>query len=288
MKRVILVIVALSFISCSFSQSTLRPNLYVEDLNYYNVAAVTVNDSLQNNLLLYGKHKIVNQDDAIWNKPPMLFANHIGTLMENETFYNIGYVRDQYSFYNRNTIYAGFIHQLEVGEIAQNKFSFGGRMIFNLDHVYWKKLNPQPIDPENALNPNVDLDLGIYYKTAHWSLGLSSKNIIGNGVKRDGDYIILNQREFYFFSSYLFHFGDHFMAKPHILLRHELSTEADLGVNVSFFRVIDAGYQVRLLRLRHVFSLSANVSRRWKVGVAFDKSPLFSDYNADAYIQVLF
>lgn len=287
MKNISLIIVSLLLLSESYAQTTLRPNLYLHDLNYYNVAATSVNDSVENSLSIYGKYKIIDNDKDIWSKPPQFFANHIGTLSTN-TFYNIGYVMDRYSFYNRNAIYAGFIHQLEVGETSENKFSFGGRMIFNLDHVYWKKLNQQPADPERALNPNVDLDLGIYYQTKHWSLGLSSKNVIGNGVKRDNEKVIINQREFYFFASYLIRLGSDLSITPHLLLRHEIPTEADLGVNLKVFNLLDFGYQVRLIRLRHIFSLSANVSNTWKVGVAYDKSPLFRDHNVDAFIQVLF
>ncbi len=279
---------ALMAFSSSYGQSTMRPNIYFQDMNYYNIAAIPLRDTQRGSLSFYAKHKVVANEDYVWNKPPVFFLNHIGSLKNKHSFYNVAITSDQYSFYSRNTVYAGYTHRFKLGKDEHHTIDIGGRLIFNLDLINWDKFQLPSNESGESLKPNADMDLGAFYRFKNFSLGFSTKNAVGASVKSDGEKLLVNQREFYVNTSYLFRIKDKFEIEPYFLLRQERNTELDIGLHLGFFKRVDAAYQLRLIQLRHIFTLQAHVTRSLSIGVAFDKSPLFTDNNLDAVIRYVF
>ncbi len=287
MKTTLLLMV-LVISSVSYGQSTLRPNMYYQDMNYYNIAALPLKDSLKYSYSIYAKHKFVENENYIWNKPTTFFLNHIGAIKNKPAFYNVAYISDRYSFYSRNTIYTGYLHKFKFGKNKNSTLSVGGRLVLNFDVIDWDKFTLPSGESGKSLKPNADLDLGALYRFKRFTLGFSSKNVIGTSVKLDGEKLLINQREYYINASYLFRIKNNYEIAPYILVRKELNTEFDIGLHLSLFKRVDLSYQLRLLKLCHIFSIQGHITRSLSVGAAFDYSPLLPDNNLDIFVRYTF
>lgn len=276
----------LSMISAgAYSQSTMRPNIYFQDMNYYNSAASALSDSMNVHFSLYAKHKFVENEDYIWNKPPIFFLNYIRNLKNKRGFYTVGLITDQYSFYSRNTIYGGYTHKFSFGKKKNSKLDIGARLVINFDVINWDRFK-LPVDESGiSLKPNADLDFGILYRLKGFTWGLSAKNLVGSSVKMDDQILLENQREYYVNTSYLFRIKNKVEIAPYVLFRQEHNPEMDLGLHAGFFKRIDFSYQLRLLKVRHVFTVQGYLTRSLMIGAAFDYSPVLSDKNIDFCVR---
>lgn len=284
------IIITIAITLCAFSiraQNTLRPNIYFQNMNYYNPASGVRDTSFQQNLSLYLKDKYVNEDnDVIWNKPTNVYLNHIYNRNSKST-YNVSYIYDGYSFYSRNTIYAGYAHTFRLGN--SQLFNIGGRIIFNFDKINWDDI-PQASDKSTSefyFTP--DFDLGIQYQWSGLTLGVSTKNLFENSVKVDNEEIIKDWRELYINASYTFKlFQQNLNISPFVLYFKERDIELDAGLNFNIYKVIDVSYTLRTFELRSIYALKINLPRHIQIGMAIDHSSVFSDTNIDALIGYSF
>lgn len=288
MKEAILIPAILATVSSSYGQSTMRPNIYFGDMNYYNIAAIPLKDTQSINFSFYTKYKFVENESYVWNKPPVFFLNHVGSLKNKHSFYNVAIISDQYSFYSRNTIYAGYTYRLKLGQDENHTIDMGGRLVFNFDLINWSKLQLPSNESGKSVKPTADMDWGAFYRFKNFSFGFSTKNMIGTSVKLYGEKILINQREFYVNTSYLFQIKDKFEIEPFLLYRKELTSELDIGLRLGFFKRMNAAYQLRLIQLRHIFTLQGHISKSLSIGLAFDYSKLINDNNLDAVIRYTF
>lgn len=288
MKKAVLILAAFAACLTGEGQSTLRPNIYLRDMNYYNVAAIPLRDTQKLSFSGYAKYKFVENESYVWNKPPVIFLDHIGSLKNNQSYYNVAVVSDQYSFYSRNTVYAGYVQRLKFGEGENHRLDVGGRLVLNFDLINWDKFHLPSNESGKSVKPGADMDLGIFYRFRHFSFGISSKNLVGTSVRSGGEKLLENQREFYANTSYLFPIRKKFEIEPYLLYRKELTGELDLGLHVGFLKRVDLSYQLRLIRLRHIFIMQVQFTKTWSIGLAFDQSPLIPDRHADAVIRYTF
>lgn len=275
---------------CGFTlkgQNTLRPNIYFQNMNYYNAAAGSGDTSAKRNFAFYAKDKFVSSDnDQIWDKPVNIYLNHIFSPDQKNTF-NISYIYDGYSFYSRNTLYTGYARTLRWGK--SQKLSIGGRVIFNFDRINWDQLGQIENKPSSGLHITPDFDLGAQYQWAGLTLGVSTKNILANSVKVDGEELIRNWQEQYINASYTFGlFQQDLRISPYVLYFRERNTELDAGLNLMLFKMVDVSYALRILELRNIYTLRLTLPKRLQVGAAVDHSSIYSDTNVDVLIGYSF
>ncbi len=154
------------------AQNSIRPNIYLQDMQYYNPAVVAIDSNHRLQTAVYGKHKWVDNEDGIWKKPMNIWVSHAGRIGHGNSFYTVSYVNDRYSFFNRNALYLGYVRQIQKGASI---FSYGGRIVANIDVVNWSRFEL----PHNKTGKtgyfNPDLDLGAAYQYKRFTIGASAQ-----------------------------------------------------------------------------------------------------------------
>lgn len=265
------------------AQNSIRPNIYLQDMQYYNPASVAIDTNQFSQTAVYGKYKSVDNDDDIWKKPMTFWLSHVGRIGKTNSFYTISYVNDVYSFYNRNAIYVGFVQQKRIGK--SSTLSFSGRIIGNLDAIQWEKFKLPHTENGSTRRFNPDLDLGITYQFKKLRTGLGVKNVFANSSKIAGSTLLKNHREFNVDVSYRQNIGRQFAITPFLLLANERSTLIDAGLSFSLLNKIRASYALRVNELKSVITLDVDVYKGVSIGLAYDRSSLVSDKNFDVVLR---
>lgn len=287
MKRAILLTGILLVIILKISgQNNLNPNIYFQDMNYYNPSSIPMDTSATYFVSAYTKYKFVENDPEIWNKRASVFLNHIGQLPNKRSFYSIAYLNDDYSYFNRNGLYLGYIHRIKWGKTSS--LSFSGRAIFNFDVIQWNKLKLPVSESGYSLKMRPDIDLGMEYKVRGFVLGASSQNVIASSLKTEGAVLIRNKRAYVFNTSYLFNIGRHFKVAPFALVRWERAWASDAGVYASAFNFVKVSYAFRVKELRHIYAIDCRTLKNLFLGVSFDTSRLIPDNNLDVVLKYQF
>lgn len=276
----------LLFTFAAQAQNTIRPNIYFQNMHYYNPAE-GINDSDDKyEVSLYGKNKFVDNDEALWDKPMNIWLNHIGRINEKSS-YSAAFITDKYSFYNRNSVYAGYIRRL-LGNDERN-LSIGARAVFNLDKVNWDEA-PQAGKSGSQSFFKPDFDLGIQYKGKRITVGLSSKNLLGSKAEVDEDILLKNQQEWYLNASYFLFLRENFKFAPYVLFYKEGKRDIDFdaGLFFGFKDRVNISYALRLFELRSIYMLELKVLEGLYLGASFDSSPAFTDNNLDFQIKYRF
>ncbi len=287
MKKIFLIIATAVFSIAGEAQNTLRPNLYLQRMNYYNPAA-GINDSVfKRELSFYAKEKFVDKDnDAIWVKPATVYLNYLGAL-NGRDFLNLSYIFDGYSFYNRHSVNAGIGRTYTWGR--SGRLGLGARAVLNIDKIDWDKITHIADRPSPGWHITPDLDLGAELQLGKLNLGLAAKNLLGSTVKADGSVLIKDWREVYVNAAYTFNlFNRKIAVTPFLLYFQERDFALDLGTNVSFFKIVDVSYALRLLELRSIVAAKLKLGKHLQIGVAADHSYLLSDVNTDLFIAYKF
>ena len=285
--KTILVTVAICLLQLvSYGQNTLRPSLYFQNMNYYNPSAVDLGSTESGSVSVYGKHKFVDNQSDIWAKPTTFYLNHIGRIQSSNSFYSVSYLNDSYSFYNRSTLYLGYTYQTKWGRLGT--LSFGSRIIGNVDAIQWDKLKIPHQETGKSLKASPDLNVGIQYQWKGLTAGISAKNLLRIPTKIEGSILLQSNREVYIHTSYLFKLGRHFQVAPFVLLYQEHNRVLDGGLYVSFLNRVSVSYLLRLEELRGIYSIDGNLSKRLRVGIAIDRSRLFTDNNVDVQAKYSF
>jgi type IX secretion system PorP/SprF family membrane protein len=286
MKRKLYVLLLICLSPLAYGQNTLRPGIYFQDMNYYNPSAVAMDTSEKYSMSIYGKQKFVENDAEIWNKPASLFVQHIGKIKEGKSFYSLSYLNDNYSFYTRNTVYAGYTYRKKWTKAGT--LSFGGRAVLNFDRISWTKLRTPHGETGKTLKFTPDIDLGIQYQLRGFTAGLSSKNVLGLSCRLSGEELLKNRREAYFNVSYLFRIGRNFKVAPYALWYWERKTVIDGGMHFSLFNRVSISYLLRLHELRSIYAVETRIYQGLHLGVSADRSRLLPDNNLDLVLRYLF
>ena len=265
------------------AQNSIRPNLYFQDMNFYNPAHISMDSSQNYCFSLLGSYKFIKNEEAIWKKPMSVYLNHIGRIKHNNLYYSVSYLNDSYSFFNRNGLNLGITYQLKWGK--SSSFSFGGRAVFNFDAVNWDKLM-LPLDKTGTtLIFNPDLDFGIEYKVKGFTVGLGTQNLIGYGTKIEHEKLIENRRVASLNVSYLFDIGQNFKIAPLAMLYWDRKMMYDLGVYLSMYEYAKVSYVIRINELRNIFTADIRIIPHLYLGAAFDFSLVLPDKNLGVVLK---
>ncbi len=267
----------------TLGQNSIRPNIYLQDMQYYNPASVPLDSNYRLQTAVYAKYKSVDNEEAIWNKPMNIWLSHVNRIGQSNSFFTLSYVSDGYSFFNRNALYLGYLRQVKLGK--SSSISYGGRVVGNIDKVNWNKFELPHNQNNKSLYFNPDIDLGITYQFKRFSAGIGLKNLFENSTKVEGATLLKNRKEINTNLSYRQPFGKQFSITPFVLLAHERSTLIDAGLSFSFFNTINASYALRVNELKSVIVLDAKVTKNWSLGIAYDRSSLVADNNFDFVIR---
>ncbi|MDQ6477555.1 type IX secretion system membrane protein PorP/SprF [Dyadobacter sp. LHD-138] len=188
MRIFYVMLLAITFPLATRAQNSIRPNIYLQDMQYYNPASVAIDSSQSSQTAIYGKYKSVDNEDDIWKKPMNLWLSHAARIGRSNSFYTISYVNDVYSFYDRNAIYLGYLRQQRIGK--SSTLSFGGRLVGNLDAIHWDDFKLPHLKTGSSKRFNPDLDLGVVYQFRKLKAGLGVKNILANFSKIGGSTLL--------------------------------------------------------------------------------------------------
>ena len=284
MKRIYILFVAVSVAYLSSAQNSIRPNIYLQDMQYYNPAAATIDSNYRSQTAVYGKYKSVENNDAVWNKPMNIWLSHVGRIGMSNSFYTISYVNDQYSYFSRNALYIGYVRQAKIGR--SSTFSYGGRIVANIDHVNWNRFELPSHQNGKSVYFNPDLDLGASYEFKRLRAGIGFKNLLGASTKVENAILLKNRREVNVSLSYRQNIiGEQFTIAPFVLLAHERSALIDAGLCFAVKNKFRASYALRVNELKSVILLDADVTKKWSIGVSYDRSSLVSDNNFDFVLR---
>lgn len=286
-KSTLLLLIFISGLTGLYAQNTLRPNIYFQNMHYYNTAAGIEDTSYRASFGGYAKYKYVPSDnEEIWVKPVNLYFNHIYNLDSRNSF-NASYIYDGYSFYNRNIIYLGYTRMFRWGK--SSRLNLGARAVVNFNAINWEKLGQISDHPSARLKVNADLDFGFQYQWKGLTFGASAKNLFASSVKADGLELIKDQREIYGNLSYKFNlFRQQATLAPFFLFYKERNFNLDAGLDLGLFQKVSVSYAIRILELRNIFVVRGNIGKHFQAGASFDYSILFSDYNMDLLVAYRF
>ncbi|MBN8788171.1 MAG: type IX secretion system membrane protein PorP/SprF [Terrimonas sp.] len=282
MKTLYLTIATILLFQVIKAQNSIRPNIYLQNMQYYNPAAVAIDSNQHLQTAVYVKHRFVDNEDAIWNKPMNLWLSHAGRIGNTNSFYTVSYVNDRYSFFNRNAFYLGYVRRSNIGV---SSLSYGGRIVANMDAINWDKFELPHDKDGKTLRFNPDLDIGVVYQYKRFNAGIGLKNLIGMATKTKGATLLRNHREVNINLSYRQNIGGQFAITPFTLLAHERNTLIDAGLCFTVFNRIRASYALRVNELKSVITLDADIYKGWSAGVAYDRSSLVSDNNFDLVVR---
>lgn len=283
MRTFYLILFAVSFSFATNAQTSIRPNIYLGDMQYYNPASIALDSAHSSQSAIYGKYKSVDNEDDIWKKPMTLWVSHVGRIRSSNSFYTLSYVNDVYSFYSRNAVYIGYVRQTKIGE--SSTLSFAGRVVGNFDAIRWNKFKLPHTENGSTKRFNPDLDLGFAYQFRNFRAGLGVKNLLANSSEINGSTLLKNHREFNVNLSYQQNIGRQFAITPFVLLANERSTLIDAGLSFLLFNKVRAAYALRVNELKSVITLDLDVYKGFSVGLGYDRSSLVSDNNFDFVVR---
>ena len=286
MKKILLTAILGLVLSTSLAQNTLRPNIYFQNMHYYNTAAGIEDTSAHASFSLYAKYKFVPSDnEGIWKKPVNLYFNHIYHINAKNSV-NVSYIYDGYSYYNRNIVYLGYTRMFHWGK--SSRLNLGARAVLNFNGFDWDKF-ASVHSSSPAMKLNADLDFGVQYQWKGLTVGASGKNLFASSVKIDGIRYIQDRREVYGNLSYNFGlFKRKLELAPFVLLYAERDFDLDAGLNVSLFKRVSVSYAIRVLELRSIYSIRGNFMKHFQIGAAVDHSAIYSDVNIDFLLAYRF
>lgn len=282
-KYICLFIILSLLVKITEAQNSIRPNIYLLDMNYYNPAYIAIDSNERSLSSLYAKYKSVDNDDAIWDKPMNIWLNHVSRIANGDSFYTLSYINDQYSFFSRNSLYVGYTQQFKISQ--SSTFSYGGRVVANMDFLNWDKFELPHSRSGKSLYFNPDLDIGAAYQFKEWNAGIGLKNMFETSTKIEDATLLQNHRELNFNLSYRKNIGRYFAVTPFLLLAHERSTLTDAGLCFTVIEKVRASYALRVNELKSVIALDAAIYKGWSIGMAYDRSSLVSDNNLDFVIR---
>jgi hypothetical protein len=270
----------------TMAQYNMRPSAYYQDMLFYNPASIPEMGEASQRILLYSRSKIIPENEGIWEKGPTFYADYLSINEKKKSYFTVGYMNDNYSFFNRNSLYGGYGKYIELG--TNSTLTFGGRLALHSDIVNWSNYQLPHSETGRSLRLSPDMDLGAQFQWNAFKLGASFKNTIGVTQMLDDEGIITTQRAFVINTSYDFTINDRLIVAPYVLLYTELKTEIDAGLFLSFDRIVNFSYLIRVNELRSIFTLEGRLFRDLSIGAAYDQSPLLPSNNLDIFVRSFF
>lgn len=257
------------------AQYSLRPNLYLQDMMYYNPASIMTDSTSTMQTTIYGKLKSVDRDRAIWDKPMNMWISHVNRLNQSNTFLTVAYLHDTYSYFTRNALYGGIMRESKLGK--QAKIVWSGRIVMNVDKVDWEEfVLPSSTSKGTAMKFNPDIDLGVTYHRRRIVTGVGIRNILATTSEIDNVTLLRNRREINYHFRYNQPIGQHITLAPFLLLSREIGTTLDIGLSLCVLKTVRGSYAFRANQLTSVYNLESKVGKHFALGIAYDRSPLLA------------
>ena len=263
-----------------FAQNSLQPNIFLNDLHYYNPAAVGISKQENLSITAYGKQRFVEGD--IYRKPLNPWINYVNRVRENDIL-TVSYIHDSYSYFSRNSLYLGYVREFSLGK--SSVLGLGGRVVGNVDRVNWDKFQLPHLESGNTVFFNPELDLGVHWMFYGLKAGAGFKNLLGSSAKHDNAVLIQNRKELNFNLSYRQNLGQNFQITPLLLVNRERNTLINAGLSVNAFKKLNVSYILRLNQLRGIYGLDFTLPKGLSVGLSLDRSVLMSDNNFDFVLR---
>lgn len=276
MKKLLLIVLLGSSFQ-TFSQSLIRQDMYFNNMNYINAAAGISDTAFNNDIQLYMIHRFIPNNSS-WKKAPNVFLNYISKIDKIKGSINVGYVYDNYSFFDRHLLQVGYARHLKKGN---HHFDVGLRAVMNLDHLKDRSV----FEGNDATSIKgayflPDIDFGFQYRIKGFTFGISAKNLLQNNVVNTYQ-LFKNERIFYSNISYTHSFGEKFQLSIFTLPSYTTSFQIDLGLDALLWNKVDIAYLFRLKELRHVYRASVNITKSIYTGLSFSHSHVASDYTGN-------
>jgi type IX secretion system PorP/SprF family membrane protein len=265
------------------AQNTFRPNLYYNQLNFYNPAAGWA-DSSRGNASVYLQHKWEKSD--VFEKPVNIFANYLSGSKNFKHRYSVGYLYDGYSFYTRNLIYLGYAYTIDMP--GTGVLTVGARTALFFDYINGNKISQSMEDDISGAHFTPDLDLGLYYTLKRMRVSFSAKNIVANKVSLDGFPIITNHREMNFLIGGDVSLIRNISVSPFTMVRYERSFRFDGGLSLKYKEWVELTYIMRVMEARNILMLQTGITNKISLGVSADFSLVSSDINTDIQVRYKF
>jgi type IX secretion system PorP/SprF family membrane protein len=279
MKRLLLWILML-ISSQAMSQNNFKPNLFDQDIHYYNPAHISLDTGQRARILLQGQYKVIANESEVWHKNPNVYAAYTGKLKSASSFVSASVLYDQYSFFTRNVISAGYTHVFQWHD--RHRLSLGAMGKVNVDFINLDQFITYRDDNfGKSLKVLPDLDAGMLYQSNRVLLGISVRNVFGFSSELDQLQLTMNQRALHVNGSYLFTLGKNVSLKPFFMYSREKRTTADVGARLHLYHKVGLGYYLSVLQLRGIYSMDIQVSPKINLGISYDKSAIYTDHHAD-------
>ena len=270
----------------TMAQYNMRPSAYFQDMLFYNPASIPEMSAESQRLLVYSRTKIIPDNEGIWEKSPTFYADYLGINDENNSYFTVSLMNDNYSFFSRNSVYGGYGKNFNLGN--NSTLTLGGRLVLHTDLVNWSDYQLPHNETGRSFRLSPDMDFGVQLRWKSLNFGTSVKNTLGITQELDGAGFIQTQRAFIVNTSYDFTVKDRFIVAPYVLLYSELKTEIDLGLFLSFERKVNFSYLIRVNELRSTFTLEGRLYNSLSIGAAYDQSPLLPSNNLDIFVRYFF
>ncbi|WP_114748145.1 type IX secretion system membrane protein PorP/SprF [Pleomorphovibrio marinus] len=286
MKRLLLFAFCTLLPIFTMAQYNMRPSAYQQDMLFYNPASLPEMGEESQRLLLYSRSKIVPENEGIWEKSPTFYADYLSINEDKNSYFTVGYMNDNYSFFSRNSLYGGYGKIISLG--TNSNLTLGGRLALHSDIVNWSDYQLPHNETGRSFRLSPDMDLGAQFQWKAFKLGASYRNTIGVTQELDDEGFITTQRAFVVNTSYDFAINDRLIVAPYVLLYTELKTEIDAGVFLSYDKKVNFSYLLRINELRSIFTLEGRIYRGLSIGAAYDQSPLLPSNNLDFFVRYFF
>lgn len=264
----------------AMSQSNFKPNLFDQDIHYYNPAHIPLDTGQNARILLQGQYKVIANESEVWQKNPNVYAAYTGRLKSTSSYVSGSILYDQYSFFTRNVVSAGYTHVFQLNQRQRLSVGMMGKM--SLDFMNLNQfVTYQDQNLGKRLNVLPDLDAGIVYQSGRLMLGISTRNVFNFSTKLEALVLTQNQRAIHVNGSYLFSLGKNVSLKPFLMYSREKRTTVDLGAHLRLYQKVGFGYYLSVLQLRGIYSMDIQVSPKMNLGISYDKSAIYTDHHVD-------
>lgn len=285
MKKLYFLLTAFLLPFFGFCQNQIRPSAYYQDMLFYNPAALPEMEEFESRFLLNARNRFIDEN-AVFEGRTSLIGNFLTVNKEKSSYLQAGFMTNQYSFFNRNSLYFGAGKSYKLGD--HSSITFGGNVTMHTDLINWSNFQLPHSETGNSFRLSPDLDFGTQFQWKNLKLGGALKNIIGLSQNLEGSEIINTKRVVVFNTSYDFHIGQKFILAPYVLFYQEVRNELDVGLFLNYDRMINVSYLIRVNELRSIFTFESRVIQGFSIGASYDTSPLLPDNSLDIFVRYFY
>jgi len=167
-------------------------------------------------------------------------------------------------------------------KLGKGQLSFGLQAGIKHIKIDWSKTTVTDASDPLWLNqpttrPRPDADIGIYYYSDKFYVGVSSKNLFENTfVNEDFDYedfvYTTLARHFFVISGYAWTISDNFVFRPSVMLRYQYEAPVNIDLSACFliYKTLWLGMSYRAQNNALVFLAEIDLKNNFRIGYSYD------------------